>query len=163
MNEPKKTEEVIRNNAPHDLKLCLMLAELESRWREVVGAAAAERSAPVSCEFGDDGPVIYVNVDSPGVLPALRSRKPVISGSICKFLQISSVKLEMRVGKVKGLSSAKDPLPDHLRRPPVLISESLLQKNIEEMAPEVKDEELTECIARLKCVVEKLNLRKNKH
>ena len=138
----------------------MKLAELESHWHEVVGAAAAERSAPVSCEFSDEGPVISVHVDSPGVLPALMSRKPIISRSVSRYLEVKEVRLEIKVGKVKRLSSAKDPLPDHLRRPPVLISEASLQKNIQEISPEVKDEELAESLAKLKTVIERRNLRK---
>ena len=160
MADIKNTEEALKNNVPYSLKLCMKLAELESHWHEVVGAAAAERSAPVSCEFSDEGPVISVHVDSPGVLPALMSRKPNISRSVSRYLEVKEVRLEIKVGKVKRLSSAKDPLPDHLRRPPVLISEASLQKNIQEISPEVKDEELAESLAKLKTVIERRNLRK---
>jgi len=88
------------------------------------------------------------------------SRKPIISRSVSRYLEVKEVRLEIKVGKVKRLSSAKDPLPDHLRRPPVLISEASLQKNIQEISPEVKDEELAESLAKLKTVIERRNLRK---
>ncbi len=160
MTELKRPEEALNKNIPGSLKLCFKLAELEKHWQEVVGSAAAERSAPVSCDFSEEGPIICIHVDSPGVLPALRSRKPVISKSICRFLGLSDVRIDLKVGKVRRPSLAKEPLPDHLRRPPVLISENCLQKNIEEIGPEVNDDELTESLAKLKSVIEKRNLRK---
>ena len=160
MSDIIKTADALKGSVPYSLKLCLKLAELEKQWHEVVGAAAAERSSPVSCEFSEEGLLISIHVDSPSVLPALKSRKPLISRSISGYLGIKNVKLEIKVGKVKRLSSAKDPLPDHLRRPPVLISEASLQKNIQEISPEVKDEELAESLAKLKTVIERRNLRK---
>lgn len=160
MSDIKKTEEILRGKVPSSLKVCLRLAELEKDWQEVVGKAAAERSSPVSCEFSEEGLTIFINVDSPGVLPALKSRKPVISMSISKYLNIKNIKLDIKVGKIKKLSFAKDPLPDYLRRPPVVISESSLQKNMQDIGTDIADEELVESLAKLKTVVEKLNSRK---
>ena len=160
MDDIKSTEEALRNNATYSLKLCMKLAELENHWPEVVGKAAAERSAPVSCEYTDEVPVISVHVDSPGVLPTMMSRRSVISRSVSRYLGVKEVRLEIKVGKVRRQTFAKDPLPDHLRRPPVLISEASLQKNIREISAEVKDEELAESLARLKTVIERLSMRK---
>ena len=160
MYDIKKTDEILRGKVPPSIKISLKLAELEKDWQNVVGKAAAERSSPVSCEFSEEGLSITINVDSPGVLPALKSRKPMISRSISKYLNIKIIKLDIKVGKIKKLSSAKDPLPDYLRRPPVVISERSLQKNIQEIGTDVLDEELAECLAKLKTVVEKLNSRK---
>ena len=76
MSDIKKTEEILRGKVPSSLKVCLRLAELEKDWQEVVGKAAAERSSPVSCEFSEEGLTIFINVDSPGVLPALTMVPP---------------------------------------------------------------------------------------
>ncbi len=160
MYDIKKTDEILRGKVPPSIKISLKLAELEKDWQNVVGKAAAERSSPVSCEFSEEGLSLTINVDSPGVLPGLKSRKPMISRSISKYLNIKIIKLDIKVGKIKKLSSAKDPLPDYLRRPPVVISERSLQKNIQEIGTDVLDEELAECLAKLKTVVEKLNSRK---
>lgn len=160
MYDIKKTDEILRGKVPPSIKISLKLAELEKDWQNVVGKAAAERSSPVSCEFSEEGLSLTINVDSPGVLPVLKSRKPMISRSISKYLNIKIIKLDIKVGKIKKLSSAKDPLPDYLRRPPVVISERSLQKNIQEIGTDVLDEELAECLAKLKTVVEKLNSRK---
>lgn len=160
MYDIKKTDEILRGKVPPSIKISLKLAELEKDWQNVVGKAAAERSSPVSCEFSEEGLSITINVDSPGVLPVLKSRKPMISRSISKYLNVKIIKLDIKVGKIKKLSSAKDPLPDYLRRPPVVISERSLQKNIQEIGTDVLDEELAECLAKLKTVVEKLNSRK---
>jgi len=94
------------------------------------------------------------------VLPTMMSRRSVISRSVSRYLGVKEVRLEIKVGKVRRQTSAKDPLPDHLRRPPVLISEASLQKNIREISAEVKDEELAESLARLKTVIERLSMRK---
>lgn len=160
MSDIKRPEEILRGKVPSSLKICLKLAELEKDWQEVVGKAAAERSSPVSCEFSEEGLTISINVDSPSVLPALKTRRAVISRSISKYLNIKNIKLDLKVGKIKKLSSAKDPLPDYLRRPPVVISESSLQKNMQDIGTDIADEELAECLAKLKTVVEKLNSRK---
>ncbi|NLD04639.1 MAG: DUF721 domain-containing protein [Synergistaceae bacterium] len=160
MVDIKKPDEVLKGSVPYSLKICLKLAELEKQWQEVVGKAAADRSSPVSCEFLEEGLVILIHVDAPGVLPALKSRKPLISRSISKYLGVKNIKLEIKVGKVKKPSSAKDPLPDHLRRPPVVISESSLQKNIKDLCCDISDEELAESLAKLKTVIEKRNRRK---
>lgn len=160
MTEIIKTADALKGSVPYSLKLCLKLAELEKQWHEVVGTAAAERSSPVSCEFSEEGLLIVIHVDSPGVLPALKSRKPIISRSISSYLGVKNVKLEIKVGKVKKPSSVKDPLPDHLRRAPVLISESSLQKNKKEICSDVNDQELAESLAKLKTVIEKRNRRK---
>lgn len=160
MYDIKKTDEILRGKVPPSIKISLKLAELEKDWQNVVGKAAAERSSPVSCEFSEEGLSLTINVDSPGVLPVLKSRKPMISRSISKYLNVKIIKLDIKVGKIKKLSSAKDPLPDYLRRPPVVISERSLQKNIQEIGTDVLDEELAECLAKLKTVVEKLNSRK---
>ena len=72
MTEIIKTADALKGSVPYSLKLCLKLAELEKQWNEVVGSAAAERSSPVSCEFSEDGLLILIHVDSPGVLPALK-------------------------------------------------------------------------------------------
>jgi len=160
MSDIIKTADALKGGVPYSLKLCLKLAELEKQWHEVVGAAAAERSSPVSCEFSEEGLLISIHVDSPSVLPALKSRKPLISRSISGYLGIKNVKLEITVGKVKKPSSVKDPLPDHLRRPPVVISESSLQKNMKDICRDVSDEELAESLAKLKTIIEKRNRRK---
>ena len=139
MSDIIKTADALKGSVPYSLKLCLKLAELEKQWHEVVGAAAAERSSPVSCEFSEEGLLISIHVDSPSVLPALKSRKPLISRSISGYLGIKNVKLEIKVGKMKKPSSVKDPLPDHLRRPPVVISESSLQKNMKDICRDVSD------------------------
>ena len=112
---------------PYSLKLCMKLTELENHLLKSL-AGAAERSAPVSCEYTDEVPVISVHVDSPGVLPTMMSRRSVISRSVSRYLGVKEVRLEIKVGKVRRQTSAKDPLPDHLRRPPVLISEASLQE-----------------------------------
>jgi hypothetical protein len=160
MAEIKRPDEALKGSVPYSLKICLKLAELEKQWQEVVGKAAAERSSPVSCEFSEEGLDILIHVDSPGVLPALKSRKPLISRAISRYLGVKNVRLEIKVGKVKRLSLAKDPLPDHLRRSPVVISESSLQKNIKDLRCDIADEELAESLAKLKTVIEKRNLRK---
>lgn len=160
MSDIIKPADALKGSVPYSLKLSLKLAELEKQWHEVVGAAAAERSSPVSCEFSEEGLLISIHVDSPGVLPALKSRKSLISRSISGYLGIKNVKLEIKVGKVKKPSSVKDSLPDHLRRAPVLISESSLQKNMKDICRDVSDEELAESIAKLKTVIEKRNRRK---
>lgn len=160
MSDIIKTADALKGSVPYSLKLCLKLAELEKQWHEVVGAAAAERSSPVSCEFSEEGLLISIRVDSPSVLPALKSRKPLISRSISGYLGIKNVKLEITVGKVKKPSSVKDPLPDYLRRPPVVISESSLQKNMKDICRDVSDEELAESLAKLKTIIEKRNRRK---
>ena len=155
-----RPDEALKGSVPYSLKICLKLAELEKQWQEVVGKAAAERSSPVSCEFSEEGLDILIHVDSPGVLPALKSRKPLISRAISRYLGVKTVRLEIKVGKVKRPSLAKAPLPDHLRRPPVVISESSLQKNIKDLRCDIADEELAESLAKLKTVIEKRNLRK---
>lgn len=155
-----RPDEALKGSVPYSLKICLKLAELEKQWQEVVGKAAAERSSPVSCEFSEEGLDILIHVDSPGVLPALKSRKPLISRAISRYLGVKNVRLEIKVGKVKRPSLAKDPLPDHLRRPPVVISESSLQKNIKDLRCDIADDELAESLAKLKTVIEKRNLRK---
>lgn len=160
MADIKRPDEALKGSVPYSLKICLKLAELEKQWQEVVGKAAAERSSPVSCEFSEEGLDILIHVDSPGVLPALKSRKPLISRAISRYLGVNNVRLEIKVGKVKRPSLAKDPLPDHLRRPPVVISESSLQKNIKDIRCDIGDEELAESLAKLKTVIEKRNLRK---
>ena len=160
MTEIIKTADALKGSVPYSLKLCLKLAELEKQWNEVVGSAAAERSSPVSCEFSEDGLLILIHVDSPGVLPALKSRKPIISRSISSFLGVKNIKLEIKVGKMRKPSNVKDPLPDHLRRPPVVISESSFQKNRKEISSDVCDEELADSLAKLKTVIEKRNRRK---
>ena len=160
MSDIIKTADALKDSVPYSLKLCLKLAELEKQWHEVVGAAAAERSSPVSCEFSEEGLLISIHVDSPSVLPALKSRKPLISRSISGYLGIKNVNLEIKVGKMKKPSSVKDPLPDHLRRPPVVISESSLQKNMKDICRDVSDEELAESLAKLKTIIEKRNRRK---
>lgn len=160
MVDIKKPDEVLKGSVPYSLKISLKLAELEKQWYEVVGKVVAERSSPVSCEFSEEGLVILIHVDSPSVLPALRSRKSIISRSISSYLKVKNIKLDIKVGRVKKPSSAKDPLPDHLRRPPVIISENSLKKNIEDIRSDVSDEELAESLAKLKTVIEKLNQRK---
>ena len=160
MTEIIKPADALKGSVPYSLKLSLKLAELEKQWQEVVGTAAAERSSPVSCEFSEDGLLIAIHVDSPGVLPALKSRKPMIARSICSYLGVKNVRLEIKVGKVKKPSFVKDPLPDHLRRAPVLISESSLQKNKNEICSDISDEELADSLAKLKTVIEKRNRRK---
>jgi len=160
MSDIIKTADALKGSVPYSLKLCLKLAELEKQWHEVVGAAAAERSSPVSCEFSEEGLLISIHVDSPSVLPALKSRKPLISRSISGYLGIKNVKLEITVGKVKKPSSVKDPLPDYLRRPPVVISEISLQKNMKDICRDVSDEDLAESLAKLKTIIEKRNRRK---
>lgn len=160
MIDVKKAEEILRGRVPSPLKTCFRLAELEKDWQEVVGSAAAERSSPVSCEFSEEGLSILIHADSPVILPALRSRKSVISKSICRYLGVSNVKIEIKVGKVTRPSCAKDPLPEYLRRAPVLISENALRKNLEEIEKDAGDDELAENLARLKTVIEKKNSRK---
>ncbi|MDD4159517.1 MAG: DciA family protein [Synergistaceae bacterium] len=160
MADIKNSGEALNGRVPSSLKICFKLAELENHWQEVVGKAAAERSSPVSCEFSEEGLIILIHVDSPGVLPALQSRKPIILRSVSRYLGVRVVKLDIKVGMVRKQSSAKEPLPEYLRRPPVLISESSLQKNIKDISRNVSDEELAEELAKLKTVIERRNLRK---
>ena len=95
MSDIIKTADALKGSGPYSLKRCRKLAELEKQWHEVVGAAAAERSSPVSCEFSEEGLRISIHVDSPSVLPALTSRKPLISRSISGYLGIIYVFLEI--------------------------------------------------------------------
>ena len=98
MDDIKSTEEALRNNAPYSLKLCMKLAELENHWPEVVGKAAAERSAPVSCSTPmkfRSSPYTWI----PGRASDHDVKESVISRSVSRYLGVKEVRLEIKVGR----------------------------------------------------------------
>ena len=161
MERFKEAARLFASGAPDAVKLCLRLAELESNWSQVAGAAIAERSSPACCEKTEDGLKITINVADAGVAQALKFRRAALVRALCRFMGSQSVKIDVRVGKVKKQSSAKPPLPAHKRRAPLIVSEKAVRDEIKRLTEENVGNEIAEIMARLKTASEKLKTRKN--
>ena len=162
MESLKKTEKIFSKGVADSIKMYLKLAELEKEWPRVVGSVVAERSAPVACEFTDEGPLLTINVEDAAIVQAMKFRRTVLIRSLSKFLGEPAVKIEICVGKVVKPSTVKEPLPAFKRRAPILISGSSVEEAASDISQNMDDPELAEIIAKLKVLAEKRAARKNR-
>ena len=136
------------------------LSSLERAWPDVVGPTVAKRTAPVACEFADEGIKLTVHVEDPGLLHSIMFRKAQMTAGVKRFFKRSDVTLDIKPGKIPHRSTAKPPLPVFKRRAPVVISEERVEEETRRMFPDgASDLELTTAIARLKLTFEKLASR----
>lgn len=151
----KKTGDFFSKNSKK-MGVYIKLAELEREWPRIAGPAMAERIALTACEFTQEGMLITINVNSANALPAVKSRRGMLTRALCQFLEVSEIKLDIRVGKVKPVSLAKEALPAYKRRAPLLISQQEVEEAAAVVKKEVSDPELAEDLAKIKALFEKM-------
>jgi hypothetical protein len=160
--EPKSAGSIFSGRINDAIGLCDKLSELEKAWVKVTGEAVGSNSSLAGCEFAEDGLRIKINVANASLVRAVKFRKNSLKKSIEKFLGSHVADIEIAVGKVTRLSSAKPPLPAYKRRAPLIISEEAVEKQTKVIENETGDTELSQHIARIKVITEKWHSR-DKH
>jgi hypothetical protein len=144
---------------PAGVSFCRKLAMLEKEWHGVVGPEFAKRSAPESCTLEENCAVLTIHAENAAVATAMGPFKNALPRMLRAYLQVESVKVVIKVGKVHKASAAKPPLPDYKRRAPVVVSEEALEEARKEARAAIEDPELAEAMARLKATIERLQSR----
>lgn len=160
--EPKSAGSVFSDSINGAIGLCDKLSQLEMAWSNVVGEAVGSNSSLAGCEFADDGLRLKINVASASLVRAVKFRKNTLIRSTEKFLGTHVADIEIAVGKVTRLSSAKPPLPAYKRRAPIVISEDAVEKQTKAIESETGDTELSQSIARIKVITEKWHSREKR-
>ena len=159
-NELKKAGPLLSADAR--VAVCLRLAELERDWELAAGRAIADRTRPQSCGFAADCFRLVVNVSDAAVMQSLRFKKAALERSVARYLQVSRVTVEFRIGGVCKRSSAKPARPDHERRAPVTLTREDVENEKAILGTAGSQDEVAEALARLKAVRDKLSARKKR-
>ena len=159
MDSYRKAGEFFGNGTQDTIKNCFRLAALEREWHKVAGNTIAEVSSVNSCEFTEEGIKVTIHVKDASLVQALKFRRVFLSSAIKKFFKTDSVILDIKAGKVKKQSTAKEALPEYKKRVPIVISEEKIEeekKKILEISSDI-DPSLAETLAKIKLSSEKLN------
>ena len=157
----KKAGDLIKKESSTPVTEYRKLSLLEKNWDKLVGTPLAERTAPVACSFTDEGMKVTINVEDRGLLQAIKFRTPVLIKVLRTYFSRQDITVEIKAGKIIKQSTAKAPLPAHLRRAPVLYSDEILKLETERLISENGlEEEIAESLAKLKLTSEKLKSRK---
>lgn len=162
MEKLKKTDGLLSAEMPPVLAMSIKLAELEKNWAKYMTgtlAPLADKSAPASCEFTENGPLVTVNVSEGCYLKPAQARRAALAETLRRALAVEFLEVEIKVGRVRKPSTAKAPLPAYKRRAPVLISEDAVEKEAASLAGDAKDADLAEALARVRLLAEKRNAR----
>jgi hypothetical protein len=144
------------------IAVCLRLAELERDWDLAAGRAVADRTRPQACGFAADGFRLVVNVSDAAVMQSLRFRKATLERSVARYLRVSRVVVEFRIGSVGKRSLARPARPDHERRAPVILTREDVESEKTALGESGSQNEVAEALARLKAVSDKLTARKKR-
>ena len=162
MNRYKKIGEFIEKQNSNPVNDYEKFSILEANWNKLIGPPLSDRTAPVSCDFSEEGMKITINVEDHGLLQAINFRRHVFLKVLKKYFSREDISVEIKAGKIVRQGKAKGPKPDHMRRAPVFYSEEDLKNETEYLMNENELEfEIAEPLAKLKLTVEKLKKRNN--
>ena len=155
----KDAATLFQKNLPQTIRFCQKLAMLEREWPGLVGAEYARRSMIVGCGIEEGCAHLTIHAESAAVATSMGPLKTRLPRALKTYLQVDSVKVQIKVGKLKKRETAKPPLPAYKRRAPVLISEETLRVERERARAQIEDPELAEAMARLRAVIKRLQAR----
>lgn len=161
MDNAPEAKEAISEKIAGRYGLVFKLAEAQKNWRKVVGPLLAERTSLRSCDFSNEELVITVSVTDGAVLPAVRSRRAAFVRALRCATGAEEVSVRFKIGRVAKPSSAKDPLPEHMRRRPVKLTDEEVSEAADILEEAAGDRETAVLLARLRRTGEKLRERRS--
>lgn len=159
MRETNRNVGQLLKNAPEQLRQCFKLAELEQEWSGIVGEEIARRSMLAGCRVEDGCAVITLHAADAGTVTSMNFLKSSLAQMFKNYLDFSSVRIEIKTGKINRISAARPPLPEWRRRAPVIVSEQAVEHELEFTSTALEDKELALIFAKIKALVER---RKNR-
>lgn len=136
------------------------LADAQKNWWKVVGPLLASRTSLFSCDFSNEEFVITINVTDGALLPAVMSRRAAFVKVLQRVTGVEELSVRFKIGRVVKPSSAKDPLPEYMRRKPVKLTDEEVSKAADMLEEAAGDRETAVLLARLRRMGEKLRERR---
>lgn len=159
MEHSKEIRSFFLKGLPKEIRICQKLDMLEKEWPGVVGPEYAKRSMIAGCEIENGCALLTIHAESAAVATSMGPFKNKLPRALRVYLEVDSVKVSIKVGKVQKASETKAPAPAYKRRAPVVISDAALSEALEQVKEEISDPELAEAMARLKAVLARLQAR----
>lgn len=160
MQETGKKASELLDGVPRQLALCLKLAELDLEWAGIVGEEFAKRSCVASCSLEPECAIITLHAEDGATVTSMNFLKNKLARILRDYLELKTVRIEIKIGKMIHRRRAKQPQPAWKRRVQVVAGDEEIARELEFTSAACGDEELAKAFARIKALVERRTKRK---